>query len=198
MGLAVFLEPNGELHEVILRWKTKVSKILPEQPYCSHPAHCTLFHSEVKFEEKALVHLKNILAKTEPFELKVQGTEIFWEDLSTGGHTLYLRIMSDQKLNDLQFNIAKSLKGFIQKTIIPDFLNNNTVLIKSFENYGFPFIGDHWIPHLSIASLRTEKSHSLITEFQSWQPKFILKVNELSFWRVNGNDHLLIERFKFL
>ena len=197
MGLAVFLEPRGELHDAILRWKTKVSKIMPEEPYCSHPPHCTLFHTEVKFEKKALARLKNILAKTEPFELEVHGTEIFWEDVLTGGHTLYLRITSDRKLNDLQLNVAKSLKNLIHKTSLPALLKNNPVLKKSFENYGSPFIGDHWIPHLSIASMRTEKSHPLISEFQSWQPKYNLKVNELSFWRVNGNDHLLIERFRF-
>ena len=196
MGFAVFLEPKGELRESILKWKTKVSKIMPNQPYCSHPPHCTLFHSEVRCEEKALAQLKSILPQTLPFELKVQGAEIFWEDVATGGHTLYLSITTDQKLNDLQLNVAKSLKNVIHTTGVPAFVKNNPVLKKSFENYGFPFTGPHWIPHLSIASVRAEKSHALITEFQSWQPKYMLKVNELSCWRVDGDDHLLIEKYR--
>ena len=176
----------------------KISKFMPNQAYCSHPPHCTLIHTKIRNEEKALNELDNILCQKVSFELKVIETGIFWNDIATGGHTLYLKIKSDKKLYDLQLSVAKSLKCIIKKSNNPNYIMKNDVLKESFDNYGFPFIGSHWIPHLTIASLEVDKINPIITDFQSWQPNCILKVNNLSCWRVNGDDHQKLKNYKLL
>jgi len=197
MGFAVFLEPGGNLREAILGWKTKVSRLLPDQPFCSHPPHCTLVHTEVISEGTAFVQLRSILPQIPPFKVLVDQVGIFWNDDATGGHTLYLRITPDPKLNELQMYVAESLKNIVHPTRVPAFVKNDPVSKNSYENYGYPFAGPHWIPHLSIASLRVEMSHPLIAEFLSWQPGYMLKVNELSCWSVDVDDHVLIGKHRF-
>jgi len=198
VDFAVFIEPKGKLREDILDWKKKISEFLPDQPYCSHPPHCTLLHTKVRNKDKALTKMDQIVTNIAPFKLKVHDVGIFWKDFATGGHTLFLRISTNKKLYNLQLKIAKAFTGLIDSTNFPQFVKNNTILKKSFKNYGFPFVGSHWIPHLTIASLRLEKSHSIISEFQSWQPKYTLNVDELSCWNVSDEKHTLIKKYKLI
>lgn len=198
MTFAVFIEPKGELRKEILDWKKKISNFLPDQPYCSHPPHCTLLNTKVRNEDKALSKMDEIVPYITPFKLKIKEVGIFWEDFATGGHTLFLRISTNKKLHNLQLKIAKTFIDLIDSTNVPQFVKNNTILRTSFKNYGFPFVGEHWLPHLTLASLRIEKSHSLISEFQSWEPKYTLNVNELSCWHVSDEKHTLLRKYKLI
>ena len=99
-------------------------------------------------------------------------------------------------LNDLQILVAESLSSLVHPNRAPSFVEKDPLLKKSFEKYGFPFAGLHWIPHLSIASLKTARNHPLISEFQSWEPEFEIKVDEMSCWRVGNDEHILIGKLK--
>ena len=59
MGFAVFLEPQEELSAAIQAWKKKIDLDLPDQPFCSHPPHCTLIHVEVSNEQVAALKIKD-------------------------------------------------------------------------------------------------------------------------------------------
>ena len=45
--IAAFIVPQDEIRKKILNLKKKVKKIYGEQPYLSHPPHCTLFTMNV-------------------------------------------------------------------------------------------------------------------------------------------------------
>ena len=89
MGFVVFVEPTGDLKEDILMWKDKVSQHLSTQPYCSHPPHCTLIHSEIEQEAKAVEDIGNALTNVACFSASINETAIFFNDFATGGHTLF-------------------------------------------------------------------------------------------------------------
>ena len=66
-----------------------------------------------------------------------------------------------------------------------------------FEKYGFPFVGHHWIPHFSVSSLQTEKSHPIIEDFLSTTIQYHFKANQISLWRVDEDEHTLLETVYF-
>ena len=196
MGFVVFVEPTGDLKEDILMWKDKVSQHLSTQPYCSHPPHSTLIHSEIEQEAKAVEAIGNALTNVACFSASINETAIFFNDSATGGHTLYLRIEPSDMFFALQAKIADAIQSLHTTIDTPDFVKNNKVLRTSFKKYGYPFVGSHWIPHLTIASLRTNQNHSLITEFMEWKPNYVMQIKEVSCWHVENDDHHCIERYK--
>ena len=195
MGFAVFLEPQKELYKIISSWKKKIDLDLPDQPYCSHPPHCTLIHVEVTNEQEAALKIKKFLVETAPFKVKVDQVGIFWEDHSTnGGHTLYLRIKPEPEIFSLQLKIAKILRPLVNSNQMPDYISKDPVLRESYKSYGFPFVGMHWIPHFSIASLRTDMFHPIISEFLEWKPRYTMNGLGASCWHIDGDKHILLER----
>lgn len=194
MGFAVFLEPHKELSSVIQTWKKRIDFVLPFQPYCSHPPHCTLIHVDVSNEKIAALKIKKALEDVFSFTIEIDQVGIFWQDMETGGgHTLYLRIKAKPEIFKLQLKIAKILSPIVNSKKIPNHIYNNSVLRESFKSYGFPYVGSHWIPHFTIASLKTEKSHPMITEFMKWQPSYTMIELNPSCWHIEGDKHIKLE-----
>jgi 2'-5' RNA ligase len=199
VGLAVFIEPEGELRTNILRWKEMVETKYPNQSYCLHPPHSTLIHVNVKQEEMAIEAVGGVLKEIPAFKNRITETDVFWSDSATGGaHTIYWKIKSNQTLFDLQRKVAESLQPFISSNPQPTFVNNALVLKNSFNRYGFPFIGNHWIPHLTIASLKTSPNDPLIEEFLKQTCEFEMVVSEVSCWRVEIDQHSCLEKYKLI
>ena len=97
----------------------------------------------------------------------------------------------------LQKSLAEVLQP-VKKNVPPlDYLTNNKQLLESYNRYGFPFVGEHWIPHFSISSLRAEKTHPIIEDFLSNTKQDHFTVNQLSVWRVDGDEHTQLETVYF-
>ena len=199
MGFAVFIEPKGELRTNILKWKEMVKIKYPNQSYCLHPPHSTLIHVNVKQEEMAIQVVGNILKDITAFKNRIIETDVFWNDgVAGGGHTLYWKIEANQILFDLQMQVAQSLIPFVSNNLEPKFVKFVPLLKNSFDRYGFPFIGNHWIPHMTIASLKTCQHDPLIEEFLEQSCEFELDVSEVSCWRVENDQHNCLEKYKLL
>ena len=197
MGFAVFIEPEGELRTNILRWKEMVGAKYPNQSYCLHPPHSTLIHVNVKREEMAIRAVGEILKDINSFKNRIAETDVFWNDSATGGgHTLFWKIQSNKMLFDLQKQVAESLFPFLSSNSEPKFVKNSPLLKNSFDRYGSPFIGDHWIPHLTIASLKTGQNDQLIREFLDQSCEFEQNVTEVSCWRVSNDLHNCLKKYK--
>ena len=59
----------------------------------------------------------------------------------------------------------------------------------SMERYGFPFVGDHWLPHFSIASLKVRRNSLFLKELLQRPVSFTFTVDEISIWEVEGDRH---------
>ena len=199
MGLAIFIEPQGDLKANLLMWKAKVEENFPKQFYCSHPPHSTLIHVNVIQEKMAIEAIGKIVKNINEFKNKVVETDVFWNDDATGGgHTLFWKIQTSQVLFDLQKQIAEVLHPFIAETTMPEFVQNNPLFKESLDRYGFPFVGDHWIPHFTIASLQTDQNDPLIEEFLNQVGDYEMGVTEVSCWRVENGQHTCLESYKLL
>ena len=71
------------------------------------------------------------------------------------------------------------------------------LLKKSYIQYGYPFVGEHWIPHITIGSLDIEKKK--LTEFSEEMINFpiTIKINNLGLFKIEADSHSLIKRIEF-
>ena len=187
---AVFIEPNERLKENIWLWKELIQRSFPDQPYTRHPPHCTLICTDVLDEYQAQLRVSNALQDMNRFSIETEGTHAFWSDSATdGGHTICWRLKSFSPLFRLQELVAEAIRPNLAKYTPPDIWGNNAEIKNSLKQYHFPFIGHHWIPHMTIASLHVMKDHELIQKFMKQEEKFTNLVDEISFWKVNGEKH---------
>ena len=197
MSLAIFILPKGDLRSELVRWKERVKDELPNQPYATHPPHMTLINLEVRNEEEGIATVLAFSSSIDPFQISVKRTDVFWDDVATGGHTLFFGIEKNDALFALQQLVADALLGCKKNGPVPDYSTKSKQFLKSYYRYGFPFVGDHWIPHFSVSSLRTEKTHPIITKFLSTTKQFKFITNQISLWRVNGDEHTQLETVYF-
>ena len=195
MGLGVFIVPNGELKSKITSWKKKIEKELHEQPYTSHPPHLTIIHSNINEYNSVINEIKECLKGLKPFKLTVHENNIFWDDLFTGGNTLSYNIKKNKYLNEIQKKLSVVFSKYKKNNEIPEFLRTHKQLYNSYIDFGFPFVGEHWIPHFTISSLKVGKNHKLIRDFLLDQIDISFTVNTVSIWDIKDNQHQMIEEF---
>lgn len=197
MSLAIFILPEESFANEIILWKERVESKLPKQPYTVHPPHMTFLNLEVRNEDDGIAAISSLSDSINPFEIIVNRTNVFWDDPSTGGHTIFFGIEKNDNLFALQKLLANALKEIKKRVALPNYLKGSEQLVKSYNKYGFPFVGDHWIPHFSVSSLRSEKTYPIIEYFLSTTKKYHFIVNQISIWRVDGDKHTQLETIDF-
>jgi hypothetical protein len=194
---AIFIEPTGTLQTQIAEMKGRVRAILPESPYCDHPAHSSIVVAPLKDPAAGASHLPASLAIA-PFTVHVGEPIVFFEDAFTAGHTLAWRVQSNSALLALQHTVAQLLAPLVDQQALPPLPPPiaREPFLSSYQRFGFPFVGDHWIPHFTIASLRTARTHPMITTFLAQPESFELPVAEISLWLVSGETHTKLRTIK--
>jgi hypothetical protein len=196
---AVFIEPEGALREFILSNKERINSVLPNQPYCHHPPHSTVFISILRGPENWLELLESAVRKVSPFRLQVWETVVFYDDAPAGGgHTMALRAESSVPLLSLQQTVAETLASFVDREALEtssEFFDKEPFRSNCLK-YGFAFVGEHWIPHFTIASLHISKKDALITEFENLHPGYDFVIDKVSVWRVEEDNHTKIAVLK--
>ena len=195
---AVFLEPEGELRDFILDLKSKVDAVLPCQPYCSHPPHSTLIFTWFKDLAAAKNALEKALSGQPSFEITVEENILLKDDVMTGyGHTFALKVKAEPRLFALQQRVAKALEPLIDLEPAPrarGFLKSEP-FAGSFRKYGFPFVGNHWIPHFSVASLRVAEGDALLRELMDQDFSFKFRLTRISLVEVNDDRHTTLQKY---
>ena len=193
MGLGVFILPNKELKSKITFWKKRIEEELHEQPYTNHPPHLTIIHSNINEYKAVIYEIKECLKGLKSFKITVHKNNIFWNDLFTGGNTLSYNIKKNKYLNEIQKKISVVFSKYKENNEAPKFFRTHKQLYNSYLDFGFPFVGDHWIPHFTISSLKVAKNHKIIREFLLDQIDVSFTVNTVSIWDINGDQHQMIE-----
>jgi len=195
---AVFLEPEGELRDFILDLKSKVDAVLPCQPYCSHPPHSTLIFTWFKDLAAVKDALEQALSGQSSFEIMVEENILFKDDVMADyGHTFALKVKAEPRLFALQQRVAEALEPLIDLEPAPKasgFLENEP-FASSFRKYGFPFVGNHWIPHFSVASLQVSEDDALLGELMDRDFSFKFRLARISLVEVNDDRHTKLHEY---
>ena len=185
----IFWIPNEELNQFVESWKNRFRKVEPDAIFLNHPVHSTifLFNALEQDESKIISRIKNV-----KINFLVDSWKIFYNDLVTGGDTLSVGLAPNTLAFQFQHDLSESLLDFIKTPII---YNNvwEGKYKKSYDRYGFPFVGSHWIPHLTIASVKKE-GKKLIDEIKTIPINLNLKESSgsLALFKILGDNHQLI------
>lgn len=197
MSYALFILPKNEILQNIIYWKKIINDSLPNQLFCSHPPHCTIIHTNLNNINIVIEKIKLFASNISSFQIDIVRPDVFWDDtLCNGYHTLHWKIDKNNEIMDLQVRLASTLSPYIERSVKPITFKEPR-FSKSYDTYGFPFIGDHWIPHMTIASLSTSRKNDLINSFLNQDQLFKMNVDHIELWEIQNDDHKLMKKFFF-
>lgn len=194
--LGVFYCIEGDLKNDInsiksfFKLKSRVNK------YLDHLVHSTIyvFETEPYKLEDIIKQFENLQNTLLPLSSKMNNWRVFERDILTGLNTLCLEIELTKDLKLLQENVVESLCKFHSRKMKNSFDGD---LKSSNDKYGYPFVGDHWIPHITIGSLNIETKK--IFEYSEGLINFSseITINNLGLFKIEGDSHDLIKTIEF-
>lgn len=190
------LEPEKKLYEKILRIKNMFLKKVGQCIYLNDPPHITLgvlklenkfLDDFIKFEDNGLKGFDN--------KVEIIGKRIFSGDIITGKEAPVYLIKLTPNLKNLQQKLLKFLNTYRNGQVVNRYLGDKfgSELNKNISDYGYPFIGEIWIPHIGIASIDKEK---LENSNINWKSEIIEKeyyVSYLVVYLLNEDNDQLTE-----
>jgi hypothetical protein len=192
MQQAIFIEPDGELRQFLIDWKQVVTDAKGNQPYVSHPPHATLLVSRITRQSAWRAAIEQTLHAMPPLELRILRPFAFFDDPGTGGgQTLALEVDTTAPLMTLQKAVADASLPFVDRPGLPPptGFQEKEPFRSSFMKWGYPFVGPHWRPHFSVASLLTTREDPLIARFLAGPAAFRIRVSALSLWDIDQDTH---------
>jgi len=200
MKIGIFIEPSKNKFYYLSKWKKIIKKKLGNQKYLSHPLHATIavFDMKKKIKKDFYKSLKNEMGLYNKFKINISKPSIFYNDILTGGDTLFFSIRKNQKLILFQKKILSHFSK-INKDIYKNIFFKNRKYQSNYEKFGFPFVGKDWIPHFTIASVKTKlkKKKEIYKDFlleKNFNKE--LEVKYFSIWQINRDKHKKIYKFK--
>lgn len=189
-GTGIFLEPQGKLLDALCERKRWLDKMMPGQAFCCHPPHCTLLYGDYGPPASWLEKLRQTLAVHPPFELETNAWLEFPHDAQAGGgHTIAYRVQPNPALSRLQQTVADCLIPYVKVKPKTHPLALAEPFASSLSKFGFPFVGDHWLPHFTIGSPMVSTQSPLLAQLMSGSVHHRFTVRKISVWYVAGDRH---------
>lgn len=188
---AVVIEPEGEIREAVLAWKARVAGGWPSAVYLHHPPHCTLWVGNLRGDD-VVEPVLEAASRIPEFRLTVRSPHVFFDDaLAGGGQTCAFAATLSDDLARLQQAVCGAVQPDrrpVSGDELPAPLRCDPFL-RSWNDYGFPFVGSHWIPHFTVAALPVPRDDRLVDEFLASAVSWHMTVRRVSWWRVVGDQH---------
>ena len=199
--IAAFIKFNKKIENKILLQKKKVKNLFGDQVYLNHPVHLTLFTLKIRKISELKIFYKKLESKRETKSLiiSLSSADIFLDDPLTGGHTIFYKIKKNKVLNLIQIDHLKKINKKI--TVLKNDLHlfKNLTLRKNYKDYGFPFVGKIWLPHITIASIKNIKSQDkFIRDFLKTKINLKCVIDEIKFYKVIKDKHTFLFKTKII
>ena len=200
MRIGIFIEPPKNKSNFLNNWKKIIKKNFYKQKYLTHPLHITIavFKLKKKINNNFYLSLKNEMKLFSKFRINITKPNIFYNDELTGGDTLFFGIKKNPKLILFQKKILKHFNQ-IDSNISRDEFFKNKNFQTNYKNFGFPFVGRDWIPHFTIASVKTnskEKNEIFKNFLLEKNFNTNIDVKNFSIWKINKDKHKKIFQFR--
>jgi len=199
----VALCPEKRLKNLIQRQKDLIEAFAGNQEYLSDPPHLSLYLFNSNNPPQIIKNLEDIPNSIKKIPIKINNLHVFYNDILTNGHTIAYGFDKQEAkiLKGLQLKVVDSINNL--KETIPFLLRES----KSYEKmsdiekantckYGFPYIGDNWIPHITIASIKKSKFEKVFEELKTNQIQGNFSLNSLNLYLIQNSK--LIKSFKLL
>jgi 2'-5' RNA ligase len=194
--LGVFYCPENDLKNNIESIKSYFASRSQTNKYLDHLVHTTIYVFDTDLIElnQIIKEFESLQNKLHPQSLQITNWRVFENDILTSLNTLCLEIKLTNHLRLFQENIVKALSKFNSNERNSTF---NGDLKRSNDKYGYPFVGKHWIPHLTIGSLEIESNKILDYTDGLFEFSRKIVINNLCLFKIEGDSHLLIKKIEF-
>jgi len=193
----VSLTPEEDFKKLVKQSKRNIYEQFGKQEYLSEPPHITLFILSTEREQEVLREIEDISKNLKKMNIGLEKIKVFQKDPRTGKNTivypiektLLIKLQSEVMLRLNKFNtgrfISKNMRKFSKEEI------------RNIENYKYPFIGDSWIPHITICSIEDQITKKTLDILNKNPLKEKVTLDSLDLYEIS--DKLkLIRRFKLI
>lgn len=196
----ICLEPEKKLGEKINSQKRFILQNIGQQAYLDHPPHTTLF----VFTTNDLTNIERRLGKIKEFKeiiVEIDKMDVFYDDAFTGGNTAIYSFREDslEKLRDIQKKSFKMIEEFLTKELFKEKLrslkNLGDAERKNIETYDFPYFGNNWIPHITLASIDKDLFSKVFGWLKENEIKGSFKLDAISLYK-NDEPPTLIKKWR--
>ena len=163
--------------------------------YLNHLPHLSLYVFNINSHNlnDVIFEFNQIQKSLNKLSAKIVKWKVFENDILTKLNTLSLEIELSNELKVLQMKVVDSLSKFHLKS------NNDYIGELKFSNdrYGYPFIGNHWIPHITIGSMDIKSKNLLELSEKLFAFPQKISINNICLFKIKGDHHELIKKIDF-
>lgn len=196
----ISLDPDKNISDKIIEQKNTIFELVGEQKYLSHPPHTTAIVFTSDNIDKVIQELAKLSSQISRFEVEIKGLHIFYNDAFTEGNSITYSFdeKSTEKLKKIQMLIIDKINKYNTKKFIeqdsPIYAALGNKEKENAVKYGFPFVGNVWFPHITLASINKEDFEEVYDKINSSPIKSKLSIPSISLYKV-GEHSLLIKKF---
>jgi hypothetical protein len=202
---AILGEFDPVLNEKVIKIKSKVRELIGEQQYLANPPHCTfylgLFDDCIRWPDDLIASFHNLPKESFRMDLISLGT--FYKDTVTGNNTLFFGVDTETKnrLVLIQTLIVETVNDYRSKELTGRYIQCldrfNADQINNLKHYGFPYVGNSWIPHISIASINPVQYEEAYPEISDRCPNGTGIITTISIYEIRDDDNLRHVRYLY-
>jgi len=198
----IALNPEKKLTDFINQQKDLVRNLAGEQTYLSHPPHFTLFIFSLPNPEVLFKGLEEIASQTNRFKIALKEIHVFYNDLFTNRNTITYPVSNKdlESLKKLQSQFIDKIDPFNAKKAYSnedeDYKKMSFLEKSNINQYGYPFVGENWIPHITIASIEKDKFDRVFEKIKQ-KPDFgEFSIDSINLYEVGDKTSKLIRSFE--
>ncbi len=201
--LFLALDPDAHLTALVQSYKERTAELVGAQLYLEDPPHLTVYLAPFPPEARVWEAVQPVLAQTAP-RVNVVGWHVFEADALTGHNTLICDLdePARQELRRLQRRLIEAVAP------LRDYHATERRFASRLEQltpeqrecvfrHGFPYIGDGWHPHFTIASIRVEDWARLFADLRDCPPAGHFACPRLKLYRLVNDRPQLVAAQEF-
>ena len=193
--LGVFYCLDDGFENDIESFKSFFSSKCEISKYLNHLPHLSLYVFNINSNNLSdvIFEFNKMQKSLNQFSAKIVKWKVFENDILTKLNTLCLEIELSNELKFLQMKVVDSLSKFHVKS----YSEYEGELKLSNESYGYPFVGDHWIPHITIGSMDIKSENLLELSEKLFAFPQKISINNICLFKIKGDYHELIKKIDF-
>jgi 2'-5' RNA ligase len=198
----IALTPDEPFHGRLKSLKALVRSIAGEQQYLADPPHLTLYVGAFREAGPVIAALDGIAQGDSPVEIDLAGWHVFLGDPLTGRSTIVCDPAPScvSRLRALQGRVVDAVSPlrdpeasarryrFALASLSPE-------EAASVARYGYPFVGEIWRPHLTVASVAPGDWNAVWAALEPEAPHGSIRCSRMTLYSLAGEVPAVVRQF---
>lgn len=198
----IALIPEKKLIQKVDSQKQIVMNTLGNQKYLTHPPHFTLIIFTTEDINQVSLELEKTVKNISKFKIRINDFHIFYDDVLTGKNTITYSLPDEDIdfLKKFQLMIVDSIDSLNSKQFISkdsdSYAKMSEIEKSNTDKYGFPFVAENWIPHITLASIDKDQFDIVFTKIKESPIMGEFTIESINLYRVGEETSFLIKEFE--